>query len=302
VLEGAPGWLLVLYDGDGARQAGTAWIPADAVGPSDPPPGWLMSVAETPLLAGPHDGAPRFTTVPPWTILQVTGDQQNGRVPVFYAGDDPGHTPGPAWVERRYLEYARAPRDSRLDWGQRAGAAGDLVRLTVPYRSQLDGSAFASSNSGPVAVAMALAAFGRDVPTAELRNLANRLQPAPDASGRLAIDVVAALVERQGLRPVDLFASSGQLARWRLEDVRHHLRAGHPVIPRLRYRLVPGNDTYAATYDQFVVITGFEGSRFFYNDPIPGRDQTGDFWIEGDVLERAWAASDAPYAAFAVRP
>jgi uncharacterized protein YvpB len=299
VLDSRPGWLLVYYDGDGVRQAGEAWIPASAVGPIATPR-WLMNLRETPLYAGPEPDAPVYGRLPTWSVVEVLGRDESDRTLVRYAGDGNTRQAGEVWVRRADLDVARAPRDSQLPWGRQPGSDGDLSRLTVPYRTQLDGSRAASANCGPTSVGMALEAFGLFVPTGELRSLADWLQGNWDPNNGVAIEVLGQMVRRYELRALDLQRPGGGLHRWTLEEVRHHLRAGHPVIPQLRYRLLPGKEDFPYGYDHYVVLTGFSGDTFYYNDPIPNGGRGQHLSISAATLLRAWESSSEPLAALAV--
>jgi len=174
--------------------------------------------------------------------------------------------------------------------------AGAGVRLLVPYRSQLDGSPYAGANCGPAVMGMVLAAYGREVPTADLRALVNDLQ---GTWGRYDegtfIQNLAVIAERYGLRALDLY-DGRRLRRWTLEDVRRHLRAGHPVVPQVRFRDLPGRQESPYRGDHYIVITGYEGEVFLYNDPID-RDGPGmDRRISAAQFERAWRNADPRYA------
>src|SRR5262245_59394380 len=58
-----------------------------------------------------------------------------------------------------------------------AQAAGSAPHeLLVPYRSQLDGNPWELSDCGPASLAMVLGAFGKTVPTMEVRGVVNDLQ------------------------------------------------------------------------------------------------------------------------------
>jgi hypothetical protein len=194
----------------------------------------------------------------------------------------------------------RAPAGSQLPWGAAPGSPDDGAHLGIPYRTQLDGSRSSGANCGPTSVGMALESFGVFVPTADLRDLANRLQGNWDPNEGEPIDVLRDLVQRYDLRGVDLEGPGGGFRRWSLDDVRHHLRAGHPVIPQLRYRLLPGREGFPINYDHYVVLTGFSGDTFYYNDPIPPAGGGRDLAISAAGLVRAWQWSDEPLAAFAV--
>src|SRR6185295_17985634 len=82
---------------------------------------------------------------------------------------------------------------------------GQNVLLDVPFRSALDGSDYADTNSGTAAVAMALEAYGFNVPTADLRALANTLTRTYDVSQPPRIDTLVRVGEQVGLRGLGLF-------------------------------------------------------------------------------------------------
>jgi hypothetical protein len=100
------------------------------------------------------------------------------------------------------------------------------------------------------------------------------------------------------LQGLDLM-ENGRYRRWTLDDVRAHLRAGHPVIPELRYRMMPGREWLWIGTDHYVVITGMVGDDFVINDPI-AMDGHGERIISAASLQRAWMSSDFPGAAVAI--
>jgi hypothetical protein len=299
VLESVPGWLRVRYEGDGTRQAGEAWIPAGAVGPIGTPR-WLTNPRETPLYAGPERDAPSYTRLPPWSVLEVLGKDEADRSLVRFAGDGDTRQPGEAWVRRGDLDVARAPSGSELPWGVQPGSGADGARLAVPYRTQLDGSRSAGANCGPTSVGMVLESFGIVVPTSNLRGEADWLQGNWDPDNGVSIQVLRTMVQRHDLRGLDLERPDGGTRRWTLEQVRHHLRAGHSVIPQVRYRFLPGREWYPIGYDHYIVLTGFAGDTFYYNDPIPSGGHGQGLTISAAALLRAWQSSSEPLAGFAV--
>jgi Peptidase_C39 like family len=299
VLDSKPGWLLVRFEGDGSRGAGEAWVSAGAVGPIDSPR-WLTNRRDTALYAGPERDAPLYTRLPAWSVLEALDKDEAERTLVRYAGDGNTRQAGEAWVHRADLELAHAPPGSLVPWGAVLGSAGDEARLAVPYRSQLDGSRFAVTNCGPSSVGMALEAFGVFASTDDLRYLANRLQGTWSANEGVKIEVLHAMVERYDLRGLDLERPEGGFRRWTIEDVQRHLRAGHPVIPQLRYRLLPGHERELVGWDHYVVLTGFSGDTIYYHDSARLGPYGSHQAISADALVRAWSASDYPFAAFAI--
>ncbi|MBI3967773.1 MAG: LysM peptidoglycan-binding domain-containing protein [Chloroflexi bacterium] len=168
-----------------------------------------------------------------------------------------------------------------------------LVRLAVPFRTQFDGSAYQGGNCGPASLAMVLAAFGKVVPTGDLRAIVNDLQGTWRIyDSGTAIDNLATIARRHGLQPT--------LRRWTLDDVRDQLRAGQPLIPQVRYRALPGRAGSRYGGDHYIVITGFDGDEFIYNDPAsdiyPGHQRR----MSARTLLNAWSTSSYPMGAVAV--
>src|SRR5687767_290763 len=81
------------------------------------------------------------------------------------------------WAHTQFLGPAR-DRGEVSTRGRRPGAVvtESAVRLPIPYRTQLDGSAYQSANCGPASVGMVLQAFGKYLPTTDIRRAANRMQ------------------------------------------------------------------------------------------------------------------------------
>jgi hypothetical protein len=119
-----------------------------------------------------------------------------------------------------------------------------------------------------------------------------------DPFGGTTLESLRAVAEAYGLQGLDLH-ENGRYKKWTLDDVRTHLRAGHPVIPQLRYRMMPGREWVWVGYDHYVVITGMVGDDFVINDPI-GINGHGERVISGQQLLRAWMNSDFPGAAVAI--
>lgn len=173
------------------------------------------------------------------------------------------------------------------------------VRLPVPYRTQLDGSRTAGSNCGPASLAMVLAAFGREVPIAQLRATVNDLQGTwNNPSAGTAIQNLGLIGRRHGLDPLDLNAG-GRLRRWTFDDLRAHLDSGHPVIPQVWYRGLPARKRQAYNGDHYIVIIGYQGDQFIYHDPIDLEGVGPTARISAEQLEIAWRTSDLPFAAVA---
>jgi Peptidase_C39 like family len=101
--------------------------------------------------------------------------------------------------------------------------------LNVPYRSQLDGSAYAMSNCGPTSLSMVLAYYGIDAPIWDLRVAAMQAQHSwVDDEGGYSDDYgvfvynLASVAEVMGLRTTGLWTREGvrvdRLREWQASD------------------------------------------------------------------------------------
>ncbi|HEY3081719.1 MAG TPA: C39 family peptidase [Chloroflexota bacterium] len=192
-----------------------------------------------------------------------------------------------------------------------SAAAAETHRLAVPYRSQLDGNPYEEADCGPAVMAMVLAAYGRYVPTGEVRGLVNDLQGTWGVyEAGSFIENLAVIAGRYGLQARGLFpatpgAGKGKpgknvLRRWTLAELRRALEAGQPVVPQVRYRSLPGHEESDYWGDHFVVLTGYDGDAFVYHDPVDRHGPGEDRRVPAAQLDAAWRTSEFPYAAFAV--
>jgi hypothetical protein len=286
---------------DPRAPAATAFLAQDRVVPDVAAglvlPSYVASIQETPLWSGDAEDAPALTVAPPLAMLQVAGLERNGRVAVR-VDDGAADEVAIAWVERASVVESLAPAERELPLADAFLPRATTTRLQVPHRTQLDGSLSSASNCGPASVGMALESFGIYVPTPQIRALANRFMGIYDPWGGTTLESLRSVAEHYGLAGLDLH-ENGRYKRWTVEDVRRHIRAGHPVIPQLRYRLMPGREWVWVGYDHYVVITGSVGDDFIINDPI-NVDGRGERSISAQALLRAWMNSDFPGAAVAI--
>jgi uncharacterized protein YvpB len=301
VLEAHNGRYRVYYGGDRReRRAGEAWLDAASVVPSDWPQ-FIRIREATALRREPSPQAGISATVPAGAYLEVLHSDPKGWARVFYLGDGRSEGPQAGWIAASEV----APPDVEPERIARFLATASaltrppLVWLRVPYISQLDGSPWAGANCGPTSVAMVLEAHGLPASPAEVRRQVMALQGTPNCHDCGAyIQHLAGAVEAYGLSTFGLYQEQGRLRRWTLEELRSALRAGHPVIPQVKYRLLPGREDAAYYGDHYIVLTGVLDDAFLYNDPIDDGPGYGRL-IAGEQLRRAMAASDFPFAAFA---
>ena len=212
------------------------------------------------------------------------------------------------WAHARFLGPAR-DRGAVSTRGRRPGAVvtESAVRLPVPYRTQLDGSAYQSANCGPASIGMVLQAFGKYMPTTDLRRAANRMQgTAGWYDSGVALEVLTEIVSEHGLVPRGLFVPGGAsrrgYVRWSMDDVRQALRNGDVMVPQVHLATLPGQEHSHRGVDHFIVIIGYDEDRFIYHDPAFNGGGGHSLWITEERLSLAWKRGDYPFAGFSVGP
>jgi uncharacterized protein YvpB len=205
------------------------------------------------------------------------------------------------WVSGSFLAPPR-DRAAVSTRGNRGEVEANRVWLPVPYYSQFDGTAYQSANCGPSSLHMALAAFGKSISVQELRRAANRMQgTAGWYDSGISIDVLAELATQHGL-VVRGLRQGGAYEQWTLEEVRQALRNGNLVIPQVHLASLPGHGRSSRAVDHYIVITGFDGNRFVYNDPAFSGGAGHGLSISEESLALAWRRGDYRFAAFSVGP
>jgi hypothetical protein len=304
VLTAEDGSWYVHDGGDGGdRVPAEGWIlKSDAV--ISPAPPWVVTRRATDLRAVPGSAGSPLVSLPFGAVLEVTEDLGQ-QLRVFYLGDGFNRDVAEGWVDASHVGPAgvvlNEEREIRLLRASSVAAirSGGGAWINVPFRSQLDGTPAALANCGPASLGMAVSAFDQFFSTTEIREIAERLQGTNDPDMGFAIEFLAGSARRLGLNALDLRQGSA-LKRWTLEDVRRHLRAGHPVIPQLRFKFMPGRSGSEYLEDHYVVLTGVWGDDFIYNDPIDSDSPGYARLMDAETLDLAWRWSFAPYAAFAV--
>ncbi len=198
-----------------------------------------------------------------------------------------------------------------------APSAADLresgsFQLAVPFRTQKDGDRFQGSNCGPASLAMVLRGFGMDESNADLRLISHTYQGTVGYRGGTALQYVAMAARNFGVDPVGLYEQpgspasplgSGGFRRWSVDDVREEVAAGRPVVPLVKYRLLPGHEGSTIRFDHYIVIHGMDGDRFLYHDPSFASPKDGEArWIDAAQLSAAMRASIVPNQAVAFGP
>jgi hypothetical protein len=303
--ESRPDWLAVQYSGDGAtREAGPGWVKASDVGAVDPPVVWLTSALPGSVWSTADGLGKRMLDVPPSTLMEVIGPDyiQATRVHVRLPGDGRSVPPIEGWVDGNLLACVRTPATQDLPWAYPEDLKAD-VRISVPYRTQLDGSDYASANCGPTVLGMALESFGMNLDPPELRSqvLDSENFDPTDIDAGSYIWALAKVAQSHGLLANGLYDAGGDtLHHWSLDEIRASVRRGQPVIVQVVYRALPGRADSGYYGDHYIIVTGLMGDNFLYNDPIGGssaHEAPGyDRLMNPTQLTRAMRASDTGYA------
>jgi hypothetical protein len=179
-----------------------------------------------------------------------------------------------------------------------------LVRRGVepPYRTQLDDSIYARSDCGPAVLGMALADYGVDQDTLELRQLTHTYQGTwPAVRVGTALQHIAHVADDFGLTTSGLYDDADTFHQWTAAEISTQVAAGRLVIPLVRYGLLPGHEDSGVRYGHYILLYAVEGDGFRYQDPAMRPIEEGRArWISREQLERAMAPTYPPRQALAL--
>jgi hypothetical protein len=180
-----------------------------------------------------------------------------------------------------------------------------LVRRSVepPYRSQLDDSIYARSDCGPAVLGMALAAYGVDEDTLDLRRLTHTYQGTwPAVRVGTALQHMAHVAEDLGLASHGLYDGDAEdFHQWTVLEIEANVAAGRLVIPLVRFGLLPGHEDTGVRWGHYILLYAVQGDGFAYQDPAvrPIEDGRGR-WISRAQLDAAMAPVWPPRQALAL--
>jgi hypothetical protein len=179
-----------------------------------------------------------------------------------------------------------------------------LVRRGVepPYRTQLDDSIYARSDCGPAVLGMALADYGVDEDTLDLRRLTHTYQGTwPAVRVGTALQHIAHVAEDFGLATYGLYEDVDTFHQWNADEIATQVAAGRLVIPLVRYGLLPGHEDSGVRYGHYILLYAVQADGFLYQDPAmrPIAEGRGR-WISREQLDRAMAPTWPPRQALAL--
>ena len=176
--------------------------------------------------------------------------------------------------------------------------------LEPPYRTQLDDSIYARSDCGPAVLGMALAAYGIDEDTLELRRLTHTFQGTwPAVRVGTALQHVAHVAADFGLVAYGLYDNDDgeTFHQWSVEDIAAGLSAGRLVIPLVRFGLLPGHEETGVRWGHYILLYAIQGDGFLYQDPAMRPIEAGRArWISREQLDQAMAPVWPPRQAVAL--
>lgn len=175
-------------------------------------------------------------------------------------------------------------------------------KLSVPFRTQLDGSKFAGSNCGPASLGMVLDSYGISRTTEDLRYRSHTYQGTWGTYAGTGLDHLARVAEDLGVQTRGLYEGR-RFRAWSIADLREEVRQGNPVVVLTKYRLLPGHEGSGTSFDHYVVLWDIDGDGFVYNDPAFSTARSGlARTIGADQLESAMRAAIIPRHAVAFLP
>jgi hypothetical protein len=180
-----------------------------------------------------------------------------------------------------------------------------LVRRAVepPYRTQLDDSIYARSDCGPAVLGMALAAYGVDADTLDLRRLTHTYQGTwPAVRVGTALQHMAHVAEDLGLSSYGLYEGDAEaFHEWTVDEIETNVAAGRLVIPLVRFGLLPGHEDTGVRWGHYILLYAVEGDGFAYQDPAVRPVEEGRArWISRAQLDEAMAPVWPPRQAVAL--
>ncbi len=265
--------------------------------------GWVAPIEEIELFSGPGPDARHLGMIPVDASLERLGGLDGRRIEVRDPGDGTSRLGMTGWVEALSIVPTGAPSPRHLPRSYPENTRMDIPQVLAPYRTQLDGSAYAGANCGPASISMALAAYGVYISPGELRKEVQNTQRIWGNNVGSVITALARVVRDHGLEVEGLYDGE-EIHRWTLDDITYHLSQKHPIVVQVKYRALPGREYVGYYGDHYILLTGVVDGAFLYNDPIDSDGLGWDRVMSAETLQDAMDRANERYhnAAFAVVP
>lgn len=181
--------------------------------------------------------------------------------------------------------------------------ADDSSRIWIPWRSQFDGTEYASGNCGPASLGMAMAYYGEWWSTHGIRKSVNNYLGYWGLDGGSSWESLEYAAEQRDFTVVGLY-DGDYYRQWTLDDLVEQTRLGRPVILLVRYWSLPDHGEEAWWGDHYIVFLGLTpDGRVVYHDPAYYDEYWGSYRVMSqERLERAWTrtASGLQHTAMAL--
>jgi hypothetical protein len=139
---------------------------------------------------------------------------------------------------------------------------------------------------------MALAAYGIDQDTLELRRMTHTYQGTwPAVRVGTALQHIEHVAEDFGLAGHGLYAPEGETFHsWTVDELAAEVSRGRLAIPLVRFGLLPGHEDSGVRWGHYILLYALEGDGFLYHDPAVRPIEDGRArWISRAQLDRAMA-------------
>jgi hypothetical protein len=187
----------------------------------------------------------------------------------------------------------------RDDWYR---LAASRIQREPVYRTQRDGSRYATSNCGPASLGMILAAYGFTYPTLDLRQMTHIYQGTWPNRGGTAMQYMARVAEDFAVPVHGLYdVPDSEFHHWTIDEIATEVAHNRWVIPLVRYNLLPGHESTNVRTGHYIVLYAIDADGFTYDDPAydPVSEGAGR-WISRAQLDHAMDPVLVPRQAMAL--
>lgn len=188
-------------------------------------------------------------------------------------------------------EMLAIPQSDSSAPSSRSTDAAELGVLSVPYRTQFDGSTYEEGNCGPATLGMLLDYYGQHWSSDELRRLVNQSTGYWGLDGGADWESLVYAAESHGFRVRGLYTGPKQYRQWTIEDLMQEVEQGYPVMLLVRYQLLPGHEGQAWWGDHYIVFLGLNaaGEVVYHDSAFRGHSRGAYLTMSQATLLKAWA-------------
>lgn len=163
--------------------------------------------------------------------------------------------------------------------------------IWIPWRSQFDGSPYASANCGPASLGMAMSYYGEWWSTDGIRKSTNALLGAVPRNEGTDWPSLKYAAETRDFTVVGLYDSSGGYRKWTVDQLVREIEQERPVLLLVRQRSLPGHEDTRNYSDHYIVFLGLmSDGRVVYHDSAFAEELQGAYRLMSqEALLKAWS-------------